>query len=204
MTTGKRAAFTFVEIMVVVGIACLIAVIGLVPLMYTARTMSSGVKDFTKANREEDAVNSIYLDTRGVSSLLGGASVKVQHKEGLNDKRDYLFLRTLTPAQSMRPAGTVVYGLPPDELFDRSKYKDGLYRWLLSPDVTAGSSDITEFPFENSKLILDGVTGVRFLALSDQDWAESYSGGIPQALRIILTFKDSAEEKTYDVWLPKF
>jgi hypothetical protein len=194
-----------VEIMLVVAIAGIILAAGLVPLMYTARLMAETRAAFTRDNGERAAVARMVTDARELISINESSVVKLLRGDELGEggDRDYLALWTLTPSYSMAPLCTVVFGLPPKSAL-AGDYEDGLYRWLLSDDKRPVDMTPDDLSPESGRLILRGVKGVRFLALSGTEWLDVYAGGMPQALRVGLDYGEDKESRVYDVWLPKF
>jgi prepilin-type N-terminal cleavage/methylation domain-containing protein len=199
-----RRAFTLVEVMIVVGVTGLIMVIGLAPLVYSVRLMSDARAAFTEGNRERGAINAIAQDARELVSNGVSVSFRLFGRDALGGQEDYLLLWTLSPSYARLPMGTVVFGMPPDDILG-GDYPKGLYRWLLSDDLRPSEVDVEELKPENGRMILAGVENVGFEALSGGEWLDEYTGDMPQALRVFLKYgSDSGkEEKTYDVWLPK-
>jgi len=197
----RGSAFTLVEILLVVAIAGIILAAGLVPLMYTVRLMADTRAAFTLANSERNAVSRITMDARELISINETGVVNLLHGDKLEGESDYLALWTLTPSYAMAPVCAVVFGIPPKSVLN--DYEEGLYRWLLSDDKRP--SDVTpgDLTPERGRLILRGVKGVRFSAMSGSEWADTYAGGMPQALKVGLEYSDG-KDKVYEVWLPKF
>jgi prepilin-type N-terminal cleavage/methylation domain-containing protein len=199
-----RKAFTLVEVMIVVGIAGLIMVVGLAPLAYSVRLMSGTMAAFAAENRERYVINSIALDVREL--VINGVSgpFRLYHGDALGGQRDYLFLWTLTPSYARLPLGTVVFGIPQNSVLGND-YQKGLYRWLLSGDLRPDDVDVDDLTPETGRLILAGVENVGFKALYGGEWVDEYSGEMPLGLRISLEYGEDSgkEEKNYDVWLPK-
>jgi prepilin-type N-terminal cleavage/methylation domain-containing protein len=201
--TGRGRAFTLVEILLVVGIAGIILAAGLVPLMYTARLMADTRAAFTLENGERSAVSRMTMDARELISINESGVVKLLRGDQLDADRDYLALWTLTPSYSMAPVCAVVFGLPPKSVMG-NEYEEGLYRWLLSDDKKPADVTPDDLTPERGRLILRGVKGIRFSALSGSEWVDTYAGGMPQALRVGLDYGDDKDERVYEVWLPKF
>jgi prepilin-type N-terminal cleavage/methylation domain-containing protein len=198
-----RRAFTLIEVLVVVGIAGIVIAAGVVPLVYTVRMISEARASFAEQNRERSAINRIIADTVGVISLNESGVVRVIRRDELQGGRDYLVLYSMTSAYSLQPMGAVVLGMPPESVID-DDYMEGLHRWTLSGDVRPESFTMDSLIRDSARLILPGASGVSFSVLSGADWVEEYSGGMPQALRILLEYGDDGDEKVYEVWLPKF
>ncbi|MDR1019301.1 MAG: type II secretion system GspH family protein [Synergistaceae bacterium] len=199
-----KKAFTLVEVMIVVGIAGLIMVVGLAPLVYSVRLMSEARAAFTEESRERNAVNAIAQGARELVSNGVSGSLRLLRNGPLEGRKDYLLLWTLSPSYARLPMGTIVFGMPPDSVLG-DDYQKGLYRWLLSDDKRPGVINVDELKPENGRLILAGVENVGFDALSGGEWLDEYMGDMPQALRVFLKYGEERgeEEKNYDIWLPK-
>ncbi|MDR0615479.1 MAG: type II secretion system protein [Synergistaceae bacterium] len=203
-----KKAFTLVEVMIVAGIAGIIMVAGIAPLMYSVRLMSETRASFTEESRERTAINRMILDVRDATSAGEPRPFRLLHRDALSGPEDYLVLWTLTPSYSRLPLSAVVFGMPPESVL-QGDYEKGLYRWLLSDDKRPEEVTMDDLVPERGRLVLAGVENVEFKVLSDRDWVDEYSGGIPQALRVVLKYgkeaDGSGEERVrnYDVWLPR-
>lgn len=200
--SNRKSAFTLVEILVVVGIAGIIIVSGITPLVYTVRALTDARQDFMRVNRERSIVNRLFGDIREIVVNQVTSPVKVLNQDKLGDKaNDILLLWTITPTYADMPMGTVVYALPQGSVL-KADTPPGLYRWVLSGDIQPDQFVMDDLKPEKARLLLPGVEGVSFSALEDSEWVDNYAGNMPQAFRIVLEYeKDS---RTYENWLPKF
>lgn len=196
----KGNAFTLVELLIVLAIAGIIFSAGIAPLMYTVRIMAKTRDEFYTANRERGVFNRMVQDMREIAHINSSVQVCViEGEKSIDGENDLLLLWTTTPAYAMQPMGTVVYGLPQKSVLTE-EMKPGLYRWVLSQDMTTG-----EFPFEDleneaATLMIPDVKGVVMQCIRDIEWEETYDGSLPVAYMV--TFKYEDREKTYETWLP--
>lgn len=201
VSSWRRAGFTLMEILVVVVIAGIVITSGVAPLVYTVRLLTEAQENFKASGAERAAVNRFFSDARELSSLHVDAPVKLIHRDKLGSGgNDLLLLWTVTPYYSGLPAGSVIYGIAKDSVVGE-EMEEGLYRWTLSKDIPPGK--FVEDDLENAlpRLVLPGVTGVRFSVLGDMGWVSEYEGRVPKAIRIVLTY--DGREKVYENWLPR-
>ena len=196
----KKNAFTLVEVLIVLAIAGIIFSAGIAPLMYTVRIMARTRDEFYAANRERSVFNRMVQDMREIARINSSVQVRVIEGEtSIDGDNDLLVLWTTTPAYAMQPMGTVVYGLPQKGVL-AEEMEPGLYRWVLSQDMTTD-----EFPFEDldkdaATLMIPDVKGIDMRCIRDIVWEETYEGSLPVAY--MATFQYEDEEKTYETWLP--
>ena len=184
-----------------VGIAGMIMTAGLAPVIYTTRLITETQKTFRSDNVERNGVKKIFRDARETTSMNVKTQVRLIHQDKLSGGGDdLLLLWTVTPSYIGRPAGCVVYGVARDSLL-KSEMPKGLYRWIVSKDITLDSVTMDDIEKSGPELLIPGVTGVRFSVLDGDKWFDEYKGGIPGALRVKLEF--GKRERVYESWLPK-
>ncbi|MDR1472690.1 MAG: prepilin-type N-terminal cleavage/methylation domain-containing protein [Synergistaceae bacterium] len=199
---NKKRAFTLVEIMLALGIGGMILALGIAPLMFTARTISQTRANFASANRERAAVNRIFQDVRESVGLNVQSPVFIARRDSLEGGSDnMLMVWTIAPAYAGASMGSVVYGVPRSTVLG-GDFEEGVYRWVLSDDTVPGSLGDEDLEPETARLLLGGVKGVSFHALSGSSWTDSYNGSLPRALRVTFQYEDG--DVSYEDLLPNF
>lgn len=209
----KRAArgFTLIEILLVVGLVGIIASIALAPLVFTVISLEDAQKTWTASRGEDTAVDALFRDLRNIVKNPAFVSLRAAHKDGLAVKEDdRLMIWSASPAREGKSVGLVVYRVLEDSKLDKTT--GGLYRWTVM-DVIASSDqkqsmpktpmdfDIEQLKAEDGKLLLKGVTGLRFKVWQDGEWADEYEGDMPGAVSLEL-YRDR-EASTHEMWLPQ-
>lgn len=196
----KRSAFTLVEVLIVLAIAGIIFSAGIAPLMYTVRVMARTRDEFYAAGRERRVFNRMVQDMREIARINATVQVRVIEGEAsIDGENDLLVLWTTTPAYTGQPMGTVVYGLPQKSVL-AEEIKPGLYRWVLSQDMTTDELLFEELDNEAATLMLPDVKGIDMRCIRDIEWEETYEGSLPVAYMTTFQYEDG--EKTYETWLP--
>jgi prepilin-type N-terminal cleavage/methylation domain-containing protein len=198
----RRAGFTLLEIVIALGIAAVIISAGIAPLLYSARMMNEARGNFAESNRERSAANRIFADVRSSAGLSRGAALKVAPLEALEaGENDFLAVRALSTADTTRPLGTAVWGVP-GGVTVRGDFKPGLYRWIVSPDADPSAVNAAELDPGDGTLVLPGTASVTFAALRGSEWTRDYSGAMPRALRVTFNYDDDLV--SYEEILPNF
>lgn len=194
----KRRAFTLIEFVVVIGLAGLIFTTGVVPLLFTVRSISNIQKDFTEKSRERAVFNMIVRDIRHSVSENVSSPIKILESEQFAMiPRKAIAIWSETAAVFGEPLCNAIYAIPKD--YVAGDQKIGLRRWVVSRDVTQDNIE-TIMKEEPSEHVLSGVTGLRIECLEGAEWLENYSGSIPSAIRIFFIY--NRHEKRYETWFP--
>lgn len=197
----KKGAFTLVEILIVLGIAGVIVSAGVAPLLFTVRTLSNTRQAFTDAGRERAVFNRIVLDLREMALLNTASPVRVVQSEELAQKpRDALIVWTVTSAYTGGPMGNVIYAIPKESALSGTTIS-GLYRWMISKDITPETDLEKILEEEKPQLLLPGLDGFSVQMLRHSDWQDDYSGAIPRALRVTFGYEGDVE-RIYEAWFP--
>lgn len=198
----RRKAFTLVEILVVVAIAGIIIVAALTPLTFTIRTIRDAQRNFSSSNRERFVVNQIFQDAREVLSIYCDTPFLVLHRDELGSRADdTLLLWTNTPAYAGGAAGCVVYRMLPKSIL-APELPEGLYRWVIPKALQPEKIEEEDIKPEEGRLVLPGITSVRFSVMENAEWVDEYKGNRPQAMRV--TLKKEEGEVVYEGLLPQF
>ncbi len=199
----RNRAFTLVEILVVVGIAGIIIVAAVTPLTYTVKTIRQAQKNFSASNRERFVINQIFQDARETVNINASSPFRVIHQDELgSNANDTLLLWARTPSYEGRSMTCVAYKMLPKSVLG-TDLPEGLYRWVLSGDEQPDAVKEEDLKPEEGKLLLPGLTGIRFSVMVKSEWVDDYEGSSPQALRIVLEKKEG-DEVSYEGWLPQF
>ncbi|MDR3353664.1 MAG: prepilin-type N-terminal cleavage/methylation domain-containing protein [Synergistaceae bacterium] len=201
MKKNSKKAFTMAEILVVIAITGIIIVVGIAPLMRTVRALDSVRSSFAADSKEIVVMDRILTDILGVVRINAESPFRIMHDDKLERNADYLILWTNTPAYGFVPMGSVVYGVPEMTVMS-SAFETGLYRWVLSGDKQPGVVTKDDLKQEEAYMVIPGVTGVAFNALSGSEWKNNYSGALPRAFRVM--FEYGSMDVTYERWLPQF
>ncbi|MDR3280342.1 MAG: type II secretion system GspH family protein [Synergistaceae bacterium] len=198
----RKNAFTLVEIMIALAIAGIILAAGIAPLLYTSRLIASTREEFANANRERAAVGRIFQDVREASLLNSASPLRIVAADTLaSGENDLLIVWTMTPSYTLRPMGSVVWGVA-----GKSTLNDGLaggiYRLVISEDIEPASVKREELDFSKAALMLPDAKGITFSALDDSEWKKEYSGASPRALRVTIIHESG--EMIYEDILPNF
>lgn len=205
---GRSRGFTLIEVLLAVGIAGVIAVTALAPLIFTIRSMEEAQDRWGKSHNAAEAVDRIYSDMRRVIHNPSFPVFRVERHENLSvSADDRLVVWSAAPKYEGRNAGVVIYKLVPEDTF-RKEAEPGLYRWvkdnvpsrhLVSGDAFGAASDDVENPMqintdtlvpEDGKLVLPGAKGVRFYIRNGKEWEDKYEGSLPQAVKTEVILHD--------------
>lgn len=199
----SRRAFTLVEILIVTAMACIIFTAGIAPLMFVVRTMSDTRRQFTADDMERAAFNRMVGDIRDAVLLNQNSPIRISKSEELSDKpRNALIVWSSSPSYQGLPIGSVVYAIPkPNVIYQNEREgRNGLKRLVLSSDI-ARNDDLQQlFAEGDPTLMIPDLEGITIQALRAADWTDEYTGGIPQAIRVVFEYKD--REREYEAWFP--
>ena len=188
--------------MIALAIAAIIISAGIAPLLYTSRMIRSSREDFLKSNRERSAANRIFADIRGAISINEENPVAIREYDEISmGANDFLIVRTTAFTNTVSPLSSVVWGRP-GNVSVRGDFKPGLYRWVLSRDVTPGGVEVRGLDPQEASLILQDVDEVSFAVPRDGEWTREYTGAMPRALRITFTYGEG--RTVYEEILPNF
>jgi hypothetical protein len=188
--------------MIAAAIAAIITMAGIAPLMYVSRMISSAREDFSINNKERSAVNRILTDVREASNIHSDVPVRIaEADDAARGENDFLVVWTAAGAHTVRPLGSVVWGVPADSVI-RSDYARGLYRWTISGDIQPNSVNLSELDPDDASLVLPGVKSAVFAALNGVSWERNFSGARPKALSVTLMY--DSWDVSYEELLPGF
>ena len=192
-----RAGFTLIEIMIVAGLAGVIASAALAPLVFTVGSLDEAQSRWGARRSPAAAVERIYSDARRVVANPSFPSFKVIHKSGLSrENDDRLVIWSGAPKFEGKGTGVVVYKIAGGGPFESEKR--GLYRWTIVGEASHGAAsgdsssggakspmdvDTDALDAKNAKLTLAGAEGVRFQIYGGEKWEDDYAGALPTALR---------------------
>ena len=198
----RQPGFTLLEIVIALGIAVIVSA-GIAPLLYSARMMSEARGVFAKSNKERSAANRIFADVRSSSGLNIKAPLKIAKFEAIETgENDFLAVRALSTAtDTAHPLGTAVWGVP-GGVTVRGGFEPGLYRWIVSPDMTPSAVDATKLDPGDGTLVLPGAASVTFAVLRGSEWVRDYGGAMPRAFRVTFNYGD--DSASYEEILPNF
>lgn len=203
--------FTLIEILLAVGLIGIIASVALAPLVFTVISLEDAQKNWSSERKEDSAVDTLFRDIRNIVKNQAFASLQVIHKDGLRVKEDdRVLIWSGSPAREGQTVGLVVYRVLEESTFDKTV--GGLYRWTVM-DVIASSDqrtnkpaspmdfDVERLEAKQGKLLLPGVTGMRFRVWREKKWVDEYEGDSPVAVSVELI--QGEEKHTHETWLPQ-
>ncbi len=214
MKNRRRRGFTLIEILLVVGLAGVIAAAALAPLVVTVRSLEEAQGRWGRRHNVRDAADAMYRDLRLAIANPSFPSVKVLHEEGLTtDADDRLLIWCAAQKFDGESVGVVVYRVLPDDSF--SDEAPGLYRWVIrgQPSLHAQSGDVfgaesadvpepmdidpDDLEAKDGELLLSTARGLRFYFPHGDEWEqEDYKGGIPEILRTEIVFEEGGYVRT--------
>lgn len=199
---GRSRGFTLIEIVLVAGLAGIIAAAALAPLVYTVRSLGEAQSSFKAENAKRYAVRTIFSDMRGAAANVKFPPVKIRRGQGLSSTGSSLVIWTAaTSAEAGSPA-LVVYGTL------RGADGEGtLFRWVVrdapgrpNGELPIMELDISELPEEEGKKVAGGLKDVIFSARKAGNWQKDYEGYVPEALKVELVRNNGTE--LYEEWFP--
>ena len=205
---NKHQAFTLIEIMIAVGIAGIIAVSALTPLVYTVKTLEDAQASWGVSSVTERFANRVFFDARHIIPLKDSESFRIQKTASGDDDNSALFLWSGSSVPSGGQPALVAYAFI--DGFTTGREKPGIYRWeirdirafLTKHSSGADRSDpslVTTDMLkpEDGRLVTDKATALVFSvpgASKKDDWKKNYSGKLPSILKIEI----KTDEKSYE------
>lgn len=194
--------------MIAVGIAGIIAVSALTPLVFTVKALEDAQTSWGMSSKTERLANRIFFDAKNILPLSASESFRIQETTKMGRDGSVLFMYTKSSAVFGGQAALVVYAYIDDAMTD--KKKPGIYRFeikdirgfLSKHGSGADKSDpalvTTEMlKPEDGKLMADKTEGIIFSVpgrTKNDDWKKNYKGDLPSVLKIEI----KTEEKSYE------
>lgn len=196
-----RLAFTFVEILLAITLLGVITTGAVAPLIMLVNSLQDVEKDYVGEMAIHKSLSLIFRDLRSVNTCPSGNSFFSRRRELQGDlRRDILVFWTVSPSGYPRGAGSLVYMIP-EQRWGRDS-SPSLYRWFLPsvlPEKVQHQDLVTDSP--NAQLVLPDVQSLSVEVWNGTEWAETYQGPVPAAVKVGIERKEDALEAVE--WIPR-
>lgn len=197
---GRSRGFTLIEVVIVAGLVGIIASAALAPLVFTVKSLEEAERSFRIGNKERNATRRIFNDVRGAGLNAPFLPFKLSKDGGLASRGPLLMVWS-SSAGSGAPALVVYRALADDG------GKTALYRWVIpdgpgkpEPEKPIMELDPSLLEEDDAVKVAGGLSSVAIRAFAAGEWAESYTGAVPAAVRIDLERNGKTER--YEEWFP--
>lgn len=197
----RRHGFTFIEILVSLGLIGVIAICAIAPMIFSIRNLNETQLESGETTAVNDVFNLICRDARSYLATDGSCFI-LKKRDHFGGKAADLFLfLSNNSIKSYGIAGVYIYALVEKNSLSLHQGITGLYRWYYPGK---GPEDIdldSKLPLQDAELVLPDVTSFRVEVYSNKAWQSDYSGKLPQGIKIVI----ERNETTYDYidWFPK-
>lgn len=195
----KRAAFTLVEILMVVAIVGVIATAAVAPLVYS-------VVRIVAAEEEQGEQEALYrvaaLITREVSEAMRTAPdpvLRVIKNDRLASVADYsLVFASVSPVRQNLSAGSIAYRVVRRNAF--STLPEGLYRWVIAGKIPK-EIDVGKLDEAEAQLVITDIKEFKIEVLEKKEWVDEYGGKLPEGMKFAMARGEQRIEQVE--WIPK-
>lgn len=205
----RHKGFTLIEILLAVGLAGIIAVAALAPLVFTVQSLETVQKGWGKNIKVMETAERIFSDTRNFARSSSFPVFRTVHKEGFTVREDdRLLVWSAAPVKENKAPGLIVYKIV--SASGLNKHKPGLYRWEIpgwrseakGSDEDAGPTalDTDSLRPEDGKMVLKYAEGLKLSVWSGESWSDEYTGDLPKAMRVTITL--NGRKQVYEDSLP--